>query len=179
MEADSYLDCQFSLRKCATLVMTRLLCGLGLTVTVSWFINRLMVHPLRSICRDLQDNPGKQLMMPENHHDDEIGVLVRSVNQNQAIADSAHEEVERLNTHFRFTGLPNRTLFLALLEQFLRQKGQGQSVGLMVLRIGVLPDILSPKNKELLQKLLADKLRRTLGLGTQLAQLPAPDFVMF
>ncbi|WP_294901884.1 biofilm formation regulator HmsP [Tatumella sp. UBA2305] len=179
LEADSVRVYQFILSTLSTMVITSLLLALVLSVSVSWFINRLMIHPLRNICRDLQDNPGRQLMMPENHHDDEIGVLVRSVNQNQAIADSAHEEVERLNTHFRFTGLPNRTLFLALLEQYLRQKGQGQSVGLMVLRIAVLPDILSPKNKELLQRLLADKLRRTLGLGSQLAQLSATDFVMF
>ncbi len=179
LEADSFRVYQFILSTLSAMVMTYLVLALVLSVSVSWFINRLMVHPLRNICRDLQDNPGNQLTMPESHHDDEIGVLVRSINQNQVIADSANEEVERLNTHFRFTGLPNRTLFLALLQQFLRQKSQGQSVGLMVLRISVLPDILSPKNKETLQRLLADKLRRTLGLGCQLAQLSATDFVMF
>ena len=47
-----------------------------------------MVRPLRRIARELndlsqQERLGHQLTLPRLHHDDEIGMLVRSYNRNQ------------------------------------------------------------------------------------------------
>ncbi len=184
LEADSSRVYQFVLSTLSTMVITYLLLALVLSVSVSWFINRLMVHPLRNICREFQENSGARengtrLTLPEGHSDDEIGVLVRCINQNQSLMASINNEVERLNTHFRLTDLPNRTLFLALLDQYLSKQPATHPVALMVIRITVLPDILSPKNKDTLQLLLARKLRRSMGIGGLLAQLSASDFVMF
>ncbi|MEW6485858.1 MAG: biofilm formation regulator HmsP [Pseudomonadota bacterium] len=184
LEADNGRVYQFVISTLSTMVITYLLLALVLSITVSWFINRLMVHPLRSICQQLQDKSGKngnnnRLHLPQGHNDDEIGVLVRCINQNQSLMASINNEVERLNTHFKLTDLPNRTLFLALLDQYLNQTKTGQAVALVVVRIDVLPDILTPKNKDTLQLLVARKLRRAMGTRGILSQLSDSDFVLF
>lgn len=83
--ADSVRVYQFILSTLSTMMMTYLLLAFVLSVSVSWFINRLIIHPLRDICRDLQDAPGVLLKMPVNHRDDEIGILVRTVNRHQSL----------------------------------------------------------------------------------------------
>ena len=88
LQADSYRMYKFVMSALATLVTAYLLLVLMLTVAITWCINRLMVRPLRKIARELNDVPqherlGHQLTLPRLHHDDEIGMLVRSYNRNQ------------------------------------------------------------------------------------------------
>ena len=83
LQADSYRMYKFVMSALATLVTAYLLLVLMLTVALTWCINRLMVRPLRRIARELndlsqQDRLGHQLTLPRLHHDDEIGMLVRS-----------------------------------------------------------------------------------------------------
>lgn len=177
-------DDQFVRSTVSTMVMTYLLLALVLSIAVSWFINRLMVHPLRNICKQLQNfspstGSNERLLLPDGHDDDEIGVLVRSINQNRSLLTSVNNEVERLNTRFRLTDLPNRTLFLALLEQLLTQKNLHQKLSLLVVRVGVVPDILTPKNSETFQMLMARKIRRFAEAGSVTGQLSASEFVLF
>ncbi|WP_438805884.1 hypothetical protein [Sodalis sp. (in: enterobacteria)] len=61
-----------------------------MTVAITWYINRLMVHPLRAIARELEnlapeEIPSHQLTLPNMHRDDKLGVLVRSYNRNQQV----------------------------------------------------------------------------------------------
>ncbi len=88
LQADSYRMYKFVMSALATLVTAYLLLVLMLTVALTWCINRLMVRPLRRIARELndlsqQERLGHQLTLPRLHHDDEIGMLVRSYNRNQ------------------------------------------------------------------------------------------------
>lgn len=177
-------DDQFVRSAFSTMVMTYLLLALVLSIAVSWFINRLMVHPLRNICKQLQNfgtasGSSDRLVLPAGHDDDEIGVLVRSINQNRALLTSVNNEVERLNTRFRLTDLPNRTLFLALLEQFLTQKNKHRQISIMVMRVCLVPDILQPKSSETFQMLMARKIRRFSEEGSVTGQLSATEFMMF
>lgn len=81
---------KFVMSTLSTLVTIYLLLSLILTVAISWCINRLILHPLRKIARELNDIPqqdliGYQLALPRLHQDDEIGLLVRSYNLNQQL----------------------------------------------------------------------------------------------
>ncbi|HBD79958.1 MAG TPA: biofilm formation regulator HmsP, partial [Leclercia adecarboxylata] len=88
LQSDSWRMYKFVISWVSTLVTTYLLLTLMLTVALTWCINRLIVHPLRKIARELdtlspQQQVGHQLPVPRLHHDDEIGMLIRSYNLNQ------------------------------------------------------------------------------------------------
>src|SRR5476649_2600364 len=88
LRADPYRLYQFIVSAFSTMMSTYMLLALLLTVAITWSINRLMVHPLREIARELEllspgDTPKHQLSLPNMHRDDELGVLVRSYNRNQ------------------------------------------------------------------------------------------------
>lgn len=85
---------KFVMSTLSTLVTIYLLLSLILTVAISWCINRLILHPLRNIARELNAIPaqelvGHQLALPRLHQDDEIGMLVRSYNLNQQLLQRA------------------------------------------------------------------------------------------
>jgi hypothetical protein len=66
LQADSYRMYKFVMSWVVTLVTTCLLMTLILSVALTWCINRLIVHPLRRIARELntlapQDQMGHQL----------------------------------------------------------------------------------------------------------------------
>lgn len=91
LQADSWRMYKFIISTISTLLTTYLLLALILSVAISWSINRLIVHPLRKIARELDNlNPNDaashQLTLPPLHHDDEIGMLVRSYNRNQQMS---------------------------------------------------------------------------------------------
>lgn len=105
LQADSYRMYKFVMSWVATLVTTYLLLTLMLSVALTWCINRLIVHPLRRIARELndlspQEHMGHQLPLPRLHHDDEIGMLVRSYNINQQRVLRQQEEVSNNATRF-------------------------------------------------------------------------------
>ncbi|KAA8998529.1 HAMP domain-containing protein [Affinibrenneria salicis] len=88
LQADSYHMYQFIVSTFSTMLATYLLLALILTVAISWCLNRLIVHPLRAIIRELETLPADaiashQLALPAWHHDDELGKLVRNYNRNQ------------------------------------------------------------------------------------------------
>ncbi|WP_300001247.1 EAL domain-containing protein [uncultured Cedecea sp.] len=88
LQADSRYLYRFIISTLSILLTTYLLLALILTVSISWFINRLVIHPIRRVAHEL-DNMSlqgigpHQLEIPESHQDDEIGMLVRSYNRNQ------------------------------------------------------------------------------------------------
>ncbi|WP_157799720.1 HAMP domain-containing protein, partial [Bacillus subtilis] len=81
---------QFILSTLSTMIITYLLLALILSVAISWCINRLVVHPLRNLSRELQELPPQSILthklsLPQSHRDDEIGMLIRSYNRNQQV----------------------------------------------------------------------------------------------
>ncbi|QKJ85129.1 Biofilm formation regulator HmsP [Paramixta manurensis] len=186
LQADSWRVYQFILSTISTMVTTYLLLALILSVAISWCINRLVIHPLRDISTELQALPPQdilthQLAMPPLHHDDEIGMLIRSYNRNQQVLESVHDEMTRLTTHFALTDLPNRTLFLALLEQHLSAVEHDSAFAVMLVRIETLQEangVLSDEQRDILMLTLAEKIRSALVDRTVLAQLGISDFVL-
>lgn len=184
LQADSWHFYQFILSTLSTMITTYLLLALVLSVAISWCINRLIIHPLRGISHELQALPPHavlthKLPLPRGHRDDEIGMLVRSYNRNQQVIESVHDEMSRLTTHYVVTDLPNRTLFLALLEQY--GSHYPKSFGVMVVRIETLQDangVLSNEQRDTLMLTLVDKIRNTIDDQTLLAQLGPSDFAL-
>lgn len=71
------------------------------------------MRPLRKVARELNDVPlqerlGHQLTLPRLHHDDEIGMLVRSYNRNQQTLLRLHDELSLQSTRFPVSDLPNK-----------------------------------------------------------------------
>ena len=186
LQADSSRVYQFLLSTLSTMITTYLLLALILSVAISWCINRLIVHPLRNLSRDLQELPPQAILthkldLPHNHRDDEIGMLIRSYNRNQQVLESIHDEMSRLTTHFAVTDLPNRALFLALLDQHASHRHRRQPWGLMVIRIETLQEangVLSDEQRDTLMLTLVEKIRSTVDDHTLLAQTGLSDFAL-
>lgn len=90
LQADPYRMFQFFVSTLSTMVTTYLLLALVLSIAISWCINRLIIHPLRAIARELAalpegEVPDHQLAERARHHDDELGLLIRSYNRNQQL----------------------------------------------------------------------------------------------
>lgn len=186
LQADSSRVYQFLLSTLSTMITTYLLLALILSIAISWCINRLIVHPLRDISRDLQELPPQAILthkmtLPNNHRDDEIGMLIRSYNRNQQVLESIHDEMSRMTTHFAVTDLPNRALFLALLEQHMSHRHNRQAWGLMVIRIETLQEangVLSDEQRDTLMLTLVEKIRSTVDDHSLLAQTGPSDFAL-
>ncbi|MEW7312848.1 EAL domain-containing protein [Buttiauxella gaviniae] len=108
LQADSWRMYKFIISTISTLLTTYLLLALILSVAISWSINRLIVHPIRNIARELDslnpnDAASHQLKLPHLHHDDEIGMLVRSYNRNQQMSQrhltEEHDLLTALDNH--------------------------------------------------------------------------------
>ncbi|WP_409309254.1 adenylate/guanylate cyclase domain-containing protein [Pectobacterium sp. B1J-3] len=135
LQADSYRMFQFIVSTFSTMLATYLLLALILSIAITWCINRLMVHPLRSIIAELQGLPTDaiphhQLTLPEWHQDDELGVLVRSYNRNQQLLEQS-----LIPAAVQYD-LPGETTLLLKLQQCL---SEGVPCGLMV--IGLTPPL--------------------------------------
>jgi diguanylate cyclase (GGDEF)-like protein len=186
LQADSSRVYQFLLSTLSTMITTYLLLALIMSISISWCINRLIVHPLRDISRDLQELPPQAILthkmkLPNNHRDDEIGMLIRSYNRNQQVLESIHDEMSRMTTHFAVTDLPNRALFLALLEQHISHRRTHQAWGLMVIRIETLQEangVLSDEQRDTLMLTLVEKIRSTVDDHSLLAQTGPSDFAL-
>ncbi|MEH0876445.1 adenylate/guanylate cyclase domain-containing protein [Pectobacterium cacticida] len=88
LQADSYQMYQFIVSTFSTMLATYLLLALTMSIAITWCINRLLIHPLRGIIVELQDQPPEAILhrpltLPDWHRDDELGALVRSYNRNQ------------------------------------------------------------------------------------------------
>ena len=183
LQADSYRMYKFVMSALATLVTAYLLLVLMLTVALTWCINRLMVRPLRRIARELndlsqQERLGHQLTLPRLHHDDEIGMLVRSYNRNQQSLVRQHDEMSIQSTRFPVSELPNKAFLLAMLEQTVARP---QSAALIVVACETLQDaagVLKESQREMLLLTLVEKLRAAIPPQMVLAQVSGYDFAI-
>ncbi|WP_265448815.1 biofilm formation regulator HmsP [Enterobacter hormaechei] len=183
LQADSYRMYKFVMSWVATLVTTYLLLTLMLSVALTWCINRLIVHPLRRIARELndlspQEHMGHQLPLPRLHHDDEIGMLVRSYNINQQRVLRQQEEVSNNATRFPVSDLPNKAFLMALLEQTVARQ---QITALMVIACETLQDttgVLKESQREMLLLTLVEKIKSVLAPRMVLTQVSGYDLVV-
>jgi len=180
LQADSWRMYKFIISTISTLLTTYLLLALILSVAISWSINRLIIHPLRKIARELdnlspQDAGGHQLKLPPLHHDDEIGMLVRSYNRNQQMALRLHQEMNVMSTRHAVTDLPNKALLLALLEQLVANEKNNV---LMIITSETLGDagVLNEEQRETLLLTMVSKIKSVLPPKMVLAQLSGNDF---
>ena len=183
LQSDSWRMYKFVISWVSTLVTTYLLLTLMLTVALTWCINRLIVHPLRRIARELhalspQQQSGHQLPVPRLHHDDEIGMLVRSYNLNQQRMMRQNEELNHNATRFAVSDLPNKAFLMAMLEQAVQRQ---QTTALMVVACETLQDtagVLKESQREMVLLTLVEKIKSVLAPRMVLTQVSAYDFVI-
>ncbi|HCO5691839.1 TPA: biofilm formation regulator HmsP [Escherichia fergusonii] len=183
LQADSFRMYKFVMSTLSTLVTIYLLLSLILTVAISWCINRLILHPLRNIARELNAIPpqeliGHQLALPRLHHDDEIGLLVRSYNLNQQLMQRHYEEQSENALRFPLSDLPNKALLMEMLEQVVARK---QTTALMIITCETLRDtagVLKEAQREILLLTLVEKLKSVLSPRMVLAQISGYDFAV-
>lgn len=186
LQADSWRVYQFILSAVSTMVTTFILLALILSVAISWCINRLIVRPLRKIAQDLEALSPEalikhQLALPRYHRNDEIGMLIRNYNRNQQIIGEMNANITRLSTHYPLTDLPNKTLFIALLEQHLNTVKEGDAFTVMVVRIETLLEangVVCDSERDALTLTLVDKIYSCIDDQTVLAQLNNCDFAL-
>ncbi|HCT9095434.1 TPA: biofilm formation regulator HmsP [Serratia liquefaciens] len=186
LQADSFRMYQFILSMLSTMLSTYLLLALILSVAISWCMNRLMVHPLRAMAKELEnisqeEAPYHQLMLPALHQDDELGLLVRNYNRNQQRLAKAYAELSRMSTRHPVTELPNQALFTALLEQHIASSLRPERFNLLVIGIETLHEasgVLNPTMREALLLMLAKKLRECIDENGVLAQLSNTEFAI-
>ncbi|XNM74413.1 sensor domain-containing phosphodiesterase [Escherichia coli] len=183
LQADSFRMYKFVMSTLSTLVTIYLLLSLILTVAISWCINRLILHPLRNIARELNAIPAKelvghQLALPRLHQDDEIGMLVRSYNLNQQLLQRHYEEQNENAMRFPVSDLPNKALLMEMLEQVVARK---QTTALMIITCETLRDtagVLKEAQREILLLTLVEKLKSVLSPRMILAQISGYDFAV-
>ena len=183
LQADSWQTYKFVMSVLSTLVTAYFLLVLILTVAITWCINRLIVRPLRKLARELndvapQDRLGHQLTLPRLHHDDEIGLLVRSYNRNQQTLLRQHDELTLQSTRFPVSELPNKAFLMALLEQTVARP---ESSALLVIACETLQDtagVLKETQREILLLTLVEKLRGIIPPRMVLAQISGYDFAI-
>lgn len=183
LQADAWRMYRFVMSWLATLVTAYLLLTLMLTVALTWCMNRLMVHPLRKIARELNDltpqnQVGHQLALPRLHHDDEIGMLVRSYNINQQRLMRQHDELNNNATRFPVSELPNKAFLMALLQQIVTRQ---QTTALVAVACETLQDtagVLTESQREMLLLTLVEKLKSVLAPRMVLTQVSGYDFVI-
>ena len=183
LQADSFRMYKFVMSTLSTLVTIYLLLTLMLTVAISWCVNRLILHPLRKIARELNNIPqqdliGHQLALPRLHHDDEIGLLVRSYNLNQQLVQRHSEEQTDNAMRFPVSELPNKAFLMGLLEQVVARQ---QTTALMIVTCETLRDtagVLKEAQREILLLTLVEKLKSVLSPRMVLAQVSGYDFAI-
>ncbi|WP_205735747.1 biofilm formation regulator HmsP [Enterobacter sp. MF024] len=183
LQSDSWRMYKFVISWVSTLVTTYLLLTLMLTVALTWCINRLIVHPLRRIARELdslspQQQMVHQLPLQRLHHDDEIGMLVRSYNLNQQRMMRQNDELNHNATRFPVSELPNKAFLMVLLEQAVKRQ---HTMALMVVACETLQDtagVLKESQREMVLLTLVEKLKTVLAPRMVLTQVSGYDFVI-
>ncbi|MBF7980802.1 MULTISPECIES: biofilm formation regulator HmsP [Rahnella] len=144
LQADSYRMYQFIVSALSTMLTTYLLLSLILTISVSWVVNRLIVKPLRTIASELESLPESevpyhQLVLPERHEDDEIGMLVRSYNRNQQQLEKAQQSMNDALLPAEDT-LNNAEQFMQRLQHRLHSSEPEKGFHLLLIGIESLRD---------------------------------------
>lgn len=182
LQVDSFRLYRFILTTFATMVSTYLLLALILTVAVSWCMNRLLVHPLRALARELRSMPLEaphyhQLPLPPHHGDDELGLLVRTYNRNQQALERTRQTMGQLSTRYPQTNLPGQALFVSLLEQQCQTGREGQCV--MMVSIPTLQEamgVLDCGQRDMLLMTLVERLHEGISPVSLLAQASQDGF---
>ncbi|MDA5536750.1 biofilm formation regulator HmsP [Yersinia mollaretii] len=186
LRADSYRMYQFILSALSAMLSTYLLLALVLSVSIAWCINRLIIHPLRAMAKELE-NIGQQgvlhhqLTLPAHHQDDELGILVRNYNRNQQLLAEAYTDMSRISTRFPVTELPNRSLFMHLLEQEISGGMRNEKFHLLVIGIETLQEVSGVMGEEQHRQLLltmAQRLEQCIDENSLLAQLSKTEFAV-
>ncbi|MGV3345452.1 diguanylate cyclase domain-containing protein [Enterobacteriaceae bacterium LUAb1] len=186
LRTDSWRVYQFILNTLATMVTAYLLLALILSVSISWYLNRLVIRPVRNIARELQqltpeEIADHQLSLSPVHDDDELGLLVHSYNRNQQLRICQHNAGGQCATHSPVSHLPNQALFLAVLEQHFATCAAAEPCLVLVIRVGALVPESQEVNKhqrDALLLIVAERLRGELDSGTVLAQIGPADFAL-
>ncbi|ARD18432.1 biofilm formation regulator HmsP [Edwardsiella piscicida] len=184
LQVDSFRLYRFILTTFATMVSTYLLLALILTVAVSWCMNRLLVHPLRALARELRSMPLEaphyhQLPLPPHHSDDELGLLVRTYNRNQQALEKTRQTMSQLSTRYPQTNLPGQALFVSLLEQQCQAEREGQCV--MMVSIPTLQEamgVLDGGQRDMLLMTLVERLHEGTSPASLLAQASQDGFLI-
>ncbi|EMY3530473.1 biofilm formation regulator HmsP [Yersinia ruckeri] len=186
LQADSFRIYQFILNTLSTMFSTYLLMVLILSVSITWCINRLIVHPLRAMARELDNISqeqvlGHQLTIPARHYDDEIGMLARNYNRNQQLLSKVCAEMNRISNHHPVTELPNRTLFLSLLEQHIASGERVEKFHLLVVGIETLHEaygVMTELQNEQLLLTIVQRLEQCIDNHCLLGQLSKTEFAV-
>jgi len=181
LEADSTRVYQFIRSTIGTMVVTYLLLALVLSIAISWFINRLVVYPLRHVARSLQSLPycgvDVEVPLPEGHRGDEIGVLVRGINHRQRMSGTIYEQLEQAKTHDALTKLPTQALLLGLMQQHI--VSQSSHVALMAVKVAPLDGLLNSENQREVKRLFAKKISELVNEDIVVGQLADNQFILF
>ncbi len=121
---------------------------------------------------------GHQLELPRLHHDDEIGMLVRSYNLNQQRIQRQQDELNSSATRFPVSELPNKAFLMAMLEQTVARQ---QTTALMVIACETLQDtagVLQESQREMLLLTLVEKVKSVLAPRMVLTQVSGYDLVV-
>ncbi|ARD39731.1 biofilm formation regulator HmsP [Edwardsiella ictaluri] len=180
LQVDSFRLYRFILTTFATMVSTYLLLALILTVAISWCMNRLLVHPLRALARELRNMPREaphyhQLPQLPHHGDDELGLLVRTYNRNQQVLEKTRQTMSQYSQ----TNLPSQTLFVSLLEQQSQDGHEGQCV--MMVSIPTLQEVtgvLDSGQRDMLLMTLVERLHEGTSPNSLLAQASQDGFLI-
>ena len=187
LQADSYRLYKFIASTFSTMMSTYLLLALVMTVSITWCMNRLMVHPLRNVARELEklpsaEIPRHQLALPNTHRDDELGLLIRSYNRNQRTLSSMFDDLSRLSTRHAETALPNKNLFTAMLDSQLALPSKPKLCCLLVIAIPTLHEasgVLTEAQRGKLLMTLIRQLKRHISDNCFLGQLNHNEFAIF
>jgi len=181
LEADSTRVYQFIRSTIGTMVVTYLLLALVLSISISWFINRLVVYPLRHVARSLQSLPycgaDVEVPLPEGHRGDEIGVLVRGINHRQRMSGTIYQQLEQATTHDALTKLPSQALLLGIMEQHMAS--QSSHVALMAVKVAPLDSLLGSEHQREVKRLFAKKISQLVHDDILVGQLADNQFILF
>lgn len=186
LRADSFRMYQFILSALSAMLSTYLLLALVLSVSIAWCINRLIIHPLRAMAKELEDIGDHgvlhhQLTLPAHHQDDELGVLVRNYNRNQQLLADAYADMGRISHRFPVTELPNRSLFISLLEKEIASSTRTDHFHLLVIGIETLQEVSGAMSEAQHQQLLltiVQRIEQCIDDSDLLAQLSKTEFAV-
>ncbi|HEC8324759.1 TPA: EAL domain-containing protein [Providencia rettgeri] len=158
-----------------TILSAILLCFLA------WQLNRRLVYPLKSIIYQLKSVPQNgeqfhQIKLSSEEENDELGMLVRSYNDNQLALQKANKSISQLSTHDPISLLPNMTLFHPVFEQHLLSS-YGSYTGLIIISIDTLQEtigVLNTDQQQILIRKLVARMKKIIEQTGLLGQ-QAPD----
>jgi diguanylate cyclase (GGDEF)-like protein len=186
LQADSWRLYQQIRNIMITLLATYLLMALVLSVAVSWCMNRLMVHPLRHMARELDAlEEGQvlhhQLKVSPLHKDDELGMLARHYNRNQQLLARRFGESPREWPRHPVTALPNESLFTELLAQYLRFQPRPSRFNLLLIDVETLQEaagVLNEAQRNAMLQTVVARIRSALSDNDELGQPGPHEFIV-